>query len=663
MVGAANAIAIEQSFFHWPLEFPDVFFPLLRSGRGPSGEGSALTPGPSPKGLGEGGEGGFDVILGDQRLRPGLRLRPFLAGGGLPWERIKLQQKEFFAARDPKVAAAPNKAAREQLIKSLPKNNPDLWHSYRKAVHNVEALSRFLRSSGRYPLTGRGDINTYAVFTEAKRSLLSPSGRVGCMVPTGIATDDTTRYFFQDLMDSRSLVSLYDFENKGIFPAVHSRMKFSLLTLTGPARPAQEAAEFVFFAHRVEDLREPERRFTLSPADIRLLNPNTRTSPVFRSRRDAELTKAIYRRVPVLVNEVTGENPWGVRFLMMFHMSNDSHLFRTREQLEAAGYALRTNVFLPPSPKRRGAGGEVYLPLYEAKMTHHFDHRWATYDGADIRKLTTQEKSDPTGVALPRYWVPAAEVNARLDTDSRWLIGFRRTTRTTDERTAIFSVIPRVGVGHSQYLVLPQLTYRHLWACLVASVTSFAFDFVTRSSLGGVNMNFFIVRQLPVLPPSTYKQPCPWVRGAQAGAGPPAIADWFTPRVLELVYTAWDLKDFADDVWREADEGLRAALLAQWEANAAETGGLAPLGRSIERGAGREGFPRPPFKWDEERRFRLRCELDAAFFHLYGIARDDVDYIMDTFPIVRRRDEERHGEYRTKRVILEVYDEMAKGRV
>lgn len=72
------------------------------------------------------------------------------------------------------------------------------------------------------------------------------------------------------------------------------------------------------------------------------------------------------------------------------------------------------------------------------------------------------------------------------------------------------------------------------------------------------------------------------------------------------------------------------------------------------------GYRSPPFKWNAERRFLLRCELDAAFFHLYGLSRDDVDYVMETFPIVKRKDEAAHGEYRTKRVILEIYDAMAE---
>src|SRR6266536_2040351 len=116
------------------------------------------------------------------------------------------------------------------------------------------------------------------------RNHLCSSGREGCVLPTGIATDDTTKFFFQDVMARKSLVSLFDFENrKGLFPAVDSRMKFCLFTCGSPMRPAATSSEFVFFAHHVEDLKDPQRRFELSAEDIALLNPTTRTCPVIAS--------------------------------------------------------------------------------------------------------------------------------------------------------------------------------------------------------------------------------------------------------------------------------------------------------------------------------------------------------------------------------------------
>ena len=207
-----------------------------------------------------------------------------------------------------------------------------------------EGESHTLRMSGLYPLAGRGDINTYAVFTELFRKLVGPQGWAGVIVPTGIATDATTQYFFKELVLTKSLGSLFDFENaKPLFEGVHRSYKFCLLTMAGQG-VAIPTARFAFFLRDPNDIRTKE--FQLTPEEITLLNPNTGTCPVFRSRRDAEITLGIYRRVPVLLKEGDPNgNPWGIRFMTMFHMSNDSHLFHTREELEADGWTLNGNVF------------------------------------------------------------------------------------------------------------------------------------------------------------------------------------------------------------------------------------------------------------------------------------------------------------------------------
>ncbi|HSH60120.1 MAG TPA: hypothetical protein VK988_10850, partial [Acidimicrobiales bacterium] len=561
----------QYRFLHPHLAFPDVF--------------TVPADGDDPDNPGTGWSGGFSVVLGNP-----------------PWERVKLQEKEWFAERAPAVATAPNAAARKRMIRALIEDDPDLHTAFLDAVRQAEGESHLLRSSGRFPLCGRGDVNTYTVFAEAMRSAISPVGRAGVIVPSGIATDDTTKHFFADLVERRSLVSLYDFENAApVFPGVHRSFKFCLLSLAGAQRPAG-AAEFVFFAHDTADLAESERRFTLSADDFALLNPNTRTCPVFRTRRDAELTKAIYRRVPVLIDHGPPErNPWGVSFQRMFDMSNDSGLFRTRAQLEADGWTLEGNVF--------SREGDRYLPLYEAKMLHHFDHRWATYYGTTVRDLTSSEKANPTAVALPRYWVPEKEIEVRLPDNRRWLLGFRDIARSTDERTAILCALPRAAVNHKAPLLLFSSRNSH---AVGVSLSSLVLDFTARQKMGGTSLGYFIFKQLPVLPPETYDRPAPWQPAL-------TLAQWLTPRVLELTYTAWDLEGFAADL----------------------------------------GYQGPPFRWDDQRRTLLRAELDACFFHLYGIERPDVDYIMGTFPIVERKDRAKYGEYRTKRIVLEAYDALA----
>ena len=119
------------------------------------------------------------------------------------------------------------------MIEELRSDRPALWREFQQAVGGAEAESRFARQGGRFPRTGRGDVNLYALFAEHARDLIGARGRAGVIVPTGIATDDTTKVFFGHLVDTGSLATLYDFENGGIFEAVDSRMKFCLLSLYG----------------------------------------------------------------------------------------------------------------------------------------------------------------------------------------------------------------------------------------------------------------------------------------------------------------------------------------------------------------------------------------------------------------------------------------------
>ena len=373
-----SKLAKKHCFFHWHLEFGEIMK-----------------------------NGGFDVVLGNP-----------------PWERIKLQEQEFFSSRQPEIVKAPNKAARDRLIQNLASDDAlpaekKLFEEFETEKRRAEATSQFIRTGGRFPLTGIGDVNTYAVFAETFLSLVNPRGHAGLIVPTGIATDDLTKRFFNEIIVKQRLVSLYDFENREkVFPGIDSRIKFCLLTLNGFEHPSLKA-EFSFYLHSTEELQDRERHFTLSAEDFALFNPNTRTCPLFRTRRDAEIARKMYRRAGVLWKESDGKesdvNPWGVRFFRMFDMANDSGLFKTREQLLEEGWRLQGNVFFRDE--------KHYLPLYEAKLFHQYDHRFATFDGTsaeDIKRgkallLTSEEKKDFQMVAVPRYWVPEDEVFNRLD--------------------------------------------------------------------------------------------------------------------------------------------------------------------------------------------------------------------------------------------------------
>ncbi len=631
-------LATEYQFLHWHIAFPDVFFPE-----------PPLTTHPIPL-TAPGWSGGFDCILGNP-----------------PWERVKLQEKEFFAARDESIAHASNASVRTKMIESLPATNPALFNLFLAEKRRSEGSSRFIREGGFFPLCGRGDLNTYTVFAELNRILLSAKGNTGCIVPSGIATDDTTKFFFQDLFDTGSLISLYDFENKErLFPGVHSSLKFCLLTMRSSTStsgnlttsPSRHAADFVFFAHNIADLSDSERHFQLSAMDIALINPNTRTCPIFRCKQDAELTKYIYRRVPVLINEndpVNG-NPWGISFNRMFDMSNDSHLFKTKQQLEDMGFYLQGNHFIPVAQdadpavqhKPTSQNNDVYLPLYEAKMIHHFNHRFGDYadlpEGSDSTQLPyipVSRLQDPYYEPLPRYWVKQDYCFDALKShgSAKWLWGWRDFTNSTNARTTIPCICPRLGTSDT-FLLLFSNSNESMLAFLLACLSAFVFDYTVRQKIGGVHLKYHYFKQLPVLRPDDFNS---------------ELLSQLTPLILELIYTSYSLQPFARDC----------------------------------------GYDGPPFIWDEERRFEIRCELDALFFHLYlgtqadwvgmqdseiaslpdsstspltthnslltqylPTPRHAVDYIMETFPIVKRKDLRDYGTYRTKLRILELYDQM-----
>ncbi|AWS46136.1 DNA methyltransferase [Streptosporangium sp. 'caverna'] len=583
-------------FFHWHVEFPEIFDVTVEGG-------TDINPA-------TGWRGGFTCVLGNP-----------------PWERVKLQEKEFFATRHEDIANARNAAARKKAIAALATSDEEvdrrLFAEFADELRSADGWAHLFRESGRYPLTGRGDINTYAVFAETGRTILGPKGRVGMVLPTGIATDATTQFFFKDMVTTKTLASLYDFENEEkIFSNVHNQFRFCLWSGTGRQSPQSEI-NLAFRLRQTSQLEE--RRFTLTPEDIARLNPNTGTCPVFDYRKNSEITLRIYQRLPVLWRESPEVNPWDLSFLRMLDMANNSDIFRpnaegkeTLEEMMAEGWQLSGNFLFKD--------GERLLPLVEAKMVHHFDDRFGTYRDATEAQLnkgtlprtTEVQKDDPAYVVQPRYWVAEGEVEERLCPKSAvegerrfrkwekgWLLGWRDICRSSDTRTLISSVLPRFGVGHKFLLALVPSK----GALLQANFSSFVLDFCARQKMAGTSMSYMTLKQLPVVPLMAYEENCHWEPSGR-------LDSWVSVRVMELSYTSYEMEAFARD--------------------------------HNEEGA--------PYRWDDERRFWLRAELDAAYFHLYGVSREDVDYIMDTFRAFRNKSP--HQFQRTKDAILDIYDAM-----
>lgn len=580
LVAHVDALAARHRLFHWHLEFPDV----LR------------VPDDGPADVPYGWVSGFDAVLGNP-----------------PWETLQMSEKEFFAAREPAIANAPNAAARKRMIDQLVDSDPALHDEFAFESRRGQAETLFIRGSGRFPLCATRKINTYSIFAEHFRGTLGRNGRSGIITPTGLATDLTTAAFLADTLSAGRLVAFYDFENEArIFAGVHNQFRFAVSSMTGGERVAD--VRLAFYTRFVSDV--PARRFALGTDEVLLLNPNTGTLPVFRSRRDAEVTLTCFRTHPVLIRD-DGRNSWRLRFSQgLFNMAADSGLFRTADDLAEFGADFEGWAWV--------RSGERWLPLYEAKMLSHWSHRYATYAAATqaqlnkgtLPQLADGQLDDPDVEALARYWIDETEVGSAMPGgwDRNWLLGFRRLTRASDVRTFIPFVAPRTAFGDNAWIATS--SNHDIWQ-LQAVWSSLVADYLVRQKISGTTLSAYIVEQLACPEPATFHSVPRWFDEP--------LGNFVRPRVLELAYTSSRLAPYAVDVLRGSPEASASG---------------------------------PPFHWVPERRAQLRAELDAAMLHVYGLDRSDAEHVLDSFFVVRKYEERDHGEFVTKRLVLSAYDAM-----
>ncbi len=586
LLGDARRLIAEERFLNWQAAFPGVWT---------NWESAYL-------------KGGFDAVIGNP-----------------PWDRMKLQQVEWFATRRPEIALAPRPAKRDRMIADLERNDDPLAQEFAWASERKVMATRVARCSGDYPLLSSRDVNLYSLFVERAMTLAKHDGMVGLLVPSVVASGKTASRFFRGVATEGRLKALYDFENRRtrydappFFPDVDSRFKFCAF-VASPS-PLPDAAQCAFFLQDVAELDDAERRFPLTAEAFARVNPNTGTAPIFRSRRDAALATVMYSRLPVLVDRSSGEEvkAWPLKHVRMFDSDKDSHLFRTREELENAegAWPIGSNRFSSPT-------GD-WVPLYEGKMVQAFDHRAASvkinpenlHRPAQPFPSTPEQKRDPHWLPDPQYWVP--ESRCICPPTSRWILGFKRVTSTTNIRTFIASLFPAVGFNDLVPILIPETSDRNEWL-LSANLNAIPMDFVTRQKVQTNHLSLFAVEQLPVVPPDRYEN---------VGFGPKVAGEIVREAVLELTYTAYDMAPFALDM-----------------------GHVDAAGNVL-----------PPFAWDEERRLHLRAKLDAVYFYLYGVTdRDEVRYIYSTFPTVEREETAAYGTYRSRDLCLAWMNALTAG--
>ncbi|MGW7568973.1 Eco57I restriction-modification methylase domain-containing protein [Streptomyces tendae] len=533
-------LAQQYKFFHWHLEFPEIF-------TSPDSEADTEQT--------AGWGGGFDAVLGNP-----------------PWERISFDDDEFFENRAPEILGHRTTSKRKDAIADALKNGAAWRGEYERDLRNRSEISHFFTTSGLYPFTARGRLKTQSLFASRCSDLCTRAGWSGIIVTTGVLTDVPMKDYWEHLRESGHLRGVLDCENfEGLFPAVHRSTKFTLLTLQRQSSEhATSNLRIGVYLRNETDLYNPYRTYTLPLDGLTTLNPITKQIPICLSRRDFDLlftmTENSRPGLPV--------RPW-VGFT-------------------SEGFSRHYTEHSTPET----------VKLMEGKMIHQFDSRFADYSSGEITEVPAGAKYAPL---TPQHHCAKSVVDEflhRKRISSQWIIAVRDYVRAVDSRTAIATAIPRTApIQPLNGFSVPGGAMNHAWA--LAVVNSFAYDFMAKQKTPGQHFNVTIMKQIPIIAPAE------------------AYLTFVCDRVLELSFIAYEMAGFAADL---GDSG-------------------------------------PPFLWIEERRQRIRAELDALFFHFYNISRDDADYILESFPIVKRKDEAKYGTYRTKDLILAEYDRMAAAGV
>ena len=496
------------------------------------------------------------------------------------------------------------------MIAGLRESDPALFQLWEDTSRHIEGEAHLMRSSGRFPLSAVDKFNLYAVFLELGSQVYGDTGDVGLIVKAGYISDSLCAALFANTLREKQLVAVAEFENRRkLFPAVDSRERFALVTLGHNAA----VADFCFDNLTVGDLALRDRHIRMSYDDIVRLSPNTKNCPKFSDARQFRVTRRCYDRFRPLHTLKPDDNPWGVSIDRYINVSDFSDSILLAAEFDDGG-PLGFAVSRP------------LVPLYEGKLFYQFDHRYASYSvsGNDVSCTEVSDKTPERRVAFYRF-IPteiATRRNPRLGTGGSVLVA-RDITNRTNERGVIAAVIPENITDYTVRVIQLDETTGRRQLALLSILNSCVFDYLARQRIGGTHLSNYVLEQVPAPAPNDL---------------PSSVWDFVVPRAIELTYTGRDLEAFAADC----------------------------------------GCSGPPFRWDDERRFLLRCELDAAFFHLYlgtpeewqqggpellkefPTPRDAVDYVMETFPIVKRKDVDAHGTYRTKDQILAIYDMMAE---
>jgi len=547
-------LATENHFFHFHLEFPEVFE-----------------------------KGGFDCVLGNP-----------------PWEQVQLEEEEWFSGKDNEIAGTKNASKRTNKIKNLIETNLSLYTAYKIALDFSNKTANFIKLSGTYQFSTFGWLNTYLVFTERIDQILSHYGFCGIIIPSGILSDKNSMPLFHNLLKKGKISEAIDYINtKGIFPTIHNATKFCAFSFTG-IENRFPSSRMSFYNMEIDMEKIKKRQIKVSFESLNKISPNTKNCLTVSSNDEYQLIYKIYQNSVIICNE------------------NDGNCFITKQMFNISDKAdqfviLNENVKGQVIENKIIEDGEImYYGVYESKLIQQFDHRFSTFENSipsDISSgnsvyVSDNDKSSRSYFTYCRYYI-SKELTERFYNKHCYsfdaVIATRMISSPTNERTLIGAFVPKLAFSNSANLILGK--DKDSLIILLANLNSFVCDFVCRRRMGGINLNLWNLNQLPIIDQNSISN---------------KTKEKIIENAVRLSNTADDLKDFFID-----------------------------YSISIESG------------WTKNVRFQLQCELDAIFFQLYLLNKDDIEMILETFPSIKRKDEEKYMSFRTKETILKLYDEFS----
>ena len=594
---------IRHHFFHWPLEFPDIFQEKKSSANSLTAEFSR----------------GFSATVGNP-----------------PWDVLKPNSKEFFLNYDPKFRSYKKQQA-NKVSQNLMADNPAIAEKWEEYCDGFTEQSTYFKEPVSYSALGKGDINTFKLFLEQFFTVLKDGGRMGIVVPSGLYTDQGCQPLRQLFFDRKRVDFLYCFENRRAIFNIHRSFKFVLFGSQKGGKT--DRFKCAFMEHDPERLPLIDANaFKMSVKQVKKFSPDIISIMEFKSQRAIDTASEIYDRAPLI------KDGHQLTVAREFDLTGDGKLLSSNDN-----------------------GGPI---LYEGKMLWLFDcdfsepRYWIKKDLYPVyyRKDSINRTSEFE--TLTRKKIRERVKNGSVDlAPERYRLGFREIAADTNERTFIASIIPPPSPHCYTIRTFetyhPKLKGRNIkirdtypaevllfWAGIC---NSFVFDFVARIKTTNHLSTTYMDLPLPGFDDSKLD----WNIAYNSGrliCTDSRFADLWNV-VFKNYHNLHDLllPNSTQEKYGPAHEQeIRRRLQDEGRNLTSEWGPHCGV------------HDRLPDRRDTGDRAQLRAEIDAYVAHLYGLSRDDFAYILDTFPVLKKKEKKAFGEFMSKRKCLEEYDRICK---